>query len=255
MGRRGKKRDEDSTTNVGATMTVSLFLILLTFFILLNSIAVLDDRKVREAIGSLTGSFGSLSGGLSPLDTGTSIMPSSSPMIDPKVDLEQLLLSVDEMVLSQVRVEKDRNRDTVVIGERDLFHENRHTFISPISPLLNRLCRFIRQGRYQIEIVGHTDDQSGEEKGYRSNWELSSLMALQVLKYFIKQGGIAPERLTAYGRSDLSPVLSNSTRDSRARNRRIEIVLEYKAPAYAKRAFTDKPAGVFTYKRFNFKVF
>mgnify|MGYP003330134218 FL=1 len=39
-------------------MFVSLGLILLAFFIALNAMAVLDDSKTREAIGSLTGEFG-----------------------------------------------------------------------------------------------------------------------------------------------------------------------------------------------------
>jgi chemotaxis protein MotB len=51
-------------------MTVALFLILLTFFVLLCSIAVIDEEKTRVAIGSLIGSFGSLPKGLSPLEHG-----------------------------------------------------------------------------------------------------------------------------------------------------------------------------------------
>jgi hypothetical protein len=40
-----KKRTYDGPElNVGAIMTISLFLILLTFFVLLNSIAVIDER-------------------------------------------------------------------------------------------------------------------------------------------------------------------------------------------------------------------
>ena len=62
--------DDESKVDVGPLMTVCLFLILLTFFVLLNSIAVIDERKKIRAIGSLLGAFGSLHGGLSPLKTG-----------------------------------------------------------------------------------------------------------------------------------------------------------------------------------------
>jgi len=255
VGRRKKRADDESKADVGATMTVSLFLILLTFFILLNSIAVLDDRKIREAIGSLTGSFGSLPGGLSPLSTGDSIMPSSSPLIPQRVNLEQLLVTLDEHILSDVKVEKGRDQETITIGERVLFHEFGHKLKPTSSPVLDRVTDLIREGRYQIDIVGHTDGRSGNEKGYESNWELSCLMAIAVLKYFTGEERIAPERLTAYGRGDLVPIGDNSTRQSRARNRRVQIVLKYKAPAYTKRAFSGEPSGIFTYKRFNFRVF
>lgn len=250
-----KKTEEEKGADVGATMTVSLFLILLTFFILLNSIAVLDDRKVRKAMGSLTGSFGSFPGGLSALNTGESIMPESSPMISPKVDLQQLLLSLDEQILSHVKIDKGNDRDTVVIEESDLFHENSHTLKNTSLPLLNKMALYMQNGNYMVEICGHTDDQSGKEKGYRSNWELSSLMAIEVLKYLIEKGQIAPERLSAYGRGGLSPNGSNDTRQSRAKNRRVEIIFKYKTPAYTKRIFSSRHKGIFTYKRFNFKVF
>ncbi|MEE8399608.1 MAG: OmpA family protein [Desulfobacterales bacterium] len=254
MGKK-KKAAEDEPVNVGAAMTVSLFLILLTFFILLNSIAVFDDEKIRIALGSLTGSFGSFPGGLSALNTGGSIMPESSPLTGQKVDLERLLSALDEKNQGRIELKKEADQDIITIDEKALFHENRHLLKIESSPLLDRLCAFIRQEDYLVEIVGHTGTRPGEEKGYRSNWELSSLMAVQVAEYFIKKGLIAPERLAAYGRGSQSPIASSHTRQSRAQNRRIEIILKFKVPPYQMRMFREKPAGIFTYKRFNFKVF
>ena len=87
MRRKRNETDENKAADVGLVMTVSLFLILLTFFILLNSIAILDERKVRVAIGSLIGAFGSLPGGLSPMKSGESIMPPTSPMMQREMDV------------------------------------------------------------------------------------------------------------------------------------------------------------------------
>lgn len=255
MGRRKKKIKEDAPIDVGAAMTVSLFLILLTFFILLNSIAVLDDRKIRVAIGSLTGSFGSFPGGLSALNTGGSIMPESSPLMSQQINLERLLSALDEETKGRIEIRHEEDQDSITIAAEGLFRENRHNLKAASLPLLDRLCAFIRHKEYMVEIVGHTGARPGEEKGYRSNWELSSLMAIQVLEYFIKKGRIAPERLAAYGRGSQSPVASSDTRQSRAQNRRIEIILKFKVPPYAKRIFKGKPAGIITYKRFDFKVF
>lgn len=255
MGRRKRKIEEEAPIDVGATMTVSLFLILLTFFILLNSIAVFDDRKIRVAIGSLTGSFGSFPGGLSALNTGGSIMPESSPLMSQQIDLERLLSALDGKTKGRIEIKNEEDQDSITIDAEGLFRENRHNLKAGSLPLLDRLCAFIRQKEYMVEIVGHTGARPGEEKGYRSNWELSSLMAIQVLEYFIKKGRIAPERLAAYGRGSQSPVASSDTRQSRAKNSRIEIILKFKVPPYAKRIFKGKPAGIITYKRFDFKVF
>jgi chemotaxis protein MotB len=254
MARRKKMAENEKAADVGAIMTICLFLILLTFFILLNSIGVRDDRKVRVAIGSLTGAFGSFPGGLSAFNTGDSIMPDSSPMIEQKVDLSQLIIALDQDVLSQITFGKEKDKEVISIAENALFKADHHTLKSDSLPLLNRLSRLIREGQYPVDIIGYTDNELDKEKGYESNRELSGLMAVEVIKYLIDKGQIAPERLTALGRGDQSPVASNDTPESRAQNRRIEIILNYKAPVYVQRAFTDNSPSIFTYKRFNFKV-
>ena len=66
MAKRSRGVENDSGSNVGLVMMLSLFLILLTFFILLNSIATMDERRTRVAIGSLMGAFGIFKGGTSP---------------------------------------------------------------------------------------------------------------------------------------------------------------------------------------------
>ncbi|MCU0594180.1 MAG: hypothetical protein MUC98_01780, partial [Desulfobacterota bacterium] len=67
MGNRRRNIEEPTGGDGGLTLTVSLFLILLVFFILLCSIAIIDQARVRLAIGSLVGSFGSFHAGMSPL--------------------------------------------------------------------------------------------------------------------------------------------------------------------------------------------
>ena len=60
----GKKKKETIEEGGGSFMMmfVTLSLILLAFFILLNSLAVLDAKKKRMALGSLLGSFGIMPG-------------------------------------------------------------------------------------------------------------------------------------------------------------------------------------------------
>jgi hypothetical protein len=84
---------------------------------------------------------------------------------------------------------------------------------------------------------------------------MSAIMALKVVKYFVSQCGVTPDRLTAYGCGSNRPITSNESIESRAANRRVEIDLKYKAPAYIKRIFIKNPAGFFTYKKFDFKIF
>ena len=223
---------------------------------MLNSIAVLDENKIRIALGSLVGAFGGLPGGLSPFGTGEYVLPPSAPMINTELSLEQLLghMSNNKFYEGKITVVPAKNGKMITINDIVLFNQE-HNINPSIFPFLERLSGLINRGDYQVEIAGHTDNTPPREKGYQSNWELSALTAMRVLKYFVTKGGISPERLTAYGCSSYVPIVSNDTRLLRSQNERVEIILNYNAPAYIKRIFKKRPSGFFTYRKFDFKIF
>ncbi len=76
-----------------------------------------------------------------------------------------------------------------------------------------------------IGIEGHTDNVPIRHSGWKSNWELSSGRALSVLHYLVDKEGIAPQRISAIGYGEYRPVASNSSREGRQANRRVEIVI------------------------------
>jgi len=259
MAKKKKKTETEGPPDIGMVMTVSLFLILLTFFILLNSIAVIDESRTLAAIGSLIGAFGALPGGMSPLADGTSILPPTAPLAEEELTVEQILAVMTKGRIAhpvgEIEVTEIKGGEVITISAKALFAENNLKINTSIQPFLNRLGSFINRADYAVEIIGHTDGGSSQEKGYKSNWEQSALMAMEVLKYFVSNSQIAAERLTAYGYGGNRPVASNDTVHSRAGNRRVEIVLKYRAPDYVKRIFKKKSSSYFTYKKFDFKIF
>lgn len=258
MGKRKKRNDDDSGANIGMVMTVSLFLILLTFFILLNSIAVIDDNRTRLAIGSLIGAFGGLPGGLSPVESGKSALPPTAPIIEEELTLEQIMSYVKrdlKELEGDIKLETIGGQKRIIINEEGLFMRNGFNIKPSAQTLLDKLGQIISKGSFPVEIAGYTDNAIHPEKGYKSDWEISAIMALKVLNYFVSQCGILPNRITAYGSGSNHPVTSNESIQSRAQNRRVEIDLKYNAPAYIKRIFKKNPAGFFTYKKFDFKIF
>ncbi len=76
----------------------------------------------------------------------------------------------------------------------------------------------------QIEVQGHTDNEAIATAAFPSNWELSAGRAGAVIRYFEKLG-MAPNRLQAAGYADTRPLDTNATREGRARNRRVEIIV------------------------------
>ena len=85
---------------------------------------------------------------------------------------------------------------------------------------------FIRQNNQHISIRGYTDsDPPPPGSHYADNWELSTMRAVSVLRVLL-DGGLEPVRLSATGFADMNPVQPNTTEENKAKNRRVEFVLE-----------------------------
>lgn len=76
-----------------------------------------------------------------------------------------------------------------------------------------------------IKIGGHTDNIPIATEQYPSNWELSSARAASVVR-FLHEHGLVDHELLATGYADTKPVASNDNAEGRAKNRRVEIVIE-----------------------------
>jgi len=72
-----------------------------------------------------------------------------------------------------------------------------------------------------IEIQGHTDSQGSDSY----NLKLSQARAESVKEYLVKNHGIDPQRLIARGYGETKPVAPNTTKEGRAKNRRVEFVI------------------------------
>jgi len=74
-------------------------------------------------------------------------------------------------------------------------------------------------------VAGHTDNVPIKNAKFRSNWELSTARAVEVVQLLLT-GGMKPQVLGAAGYAESDPVVANDTPEHKAQNRRIEIVLE-----------------------------
>jgi chemotaxis protein MotB len=74
-----------------------------------------------------------------------------------------------------------------------------------------------------IQVEGHTDDQPIRTMKYPSNWELSTMRAVNILRYIQDNSGIPANRLVAVGFAEYQPTVSNETPEGRRMNRRIVI--------------------------------
>ncbi len=77
-----------------------------------------------------------------------------------------------------------------------------------------------------VLIEGHTDNVPYSGKGpLKGNWDLSTKRATAIVNQLLENPNILPQNLTAAGRGQYLPIAPNATREGRAANRRIEVVL------------------------------
>ena len=113
------------------------------------------------------------------------------------------------------------------LPESMLFAPGNEQLLPAGLPSLNTLKDlFLIQNQQRIHIRGYTDDSPLPPGArFRDNWEFSALRAAQVLRHLLAHG-IEPWRLTATGFGELEPIFPNTTEENRAKNRRVEFVLE-----------------------------
>ncbi len=113
-----------------------------------------------------------------------------------------------------------------LLTDKLLFASGKATLSTAGYPLLEKISSLLQIDRvHPIAVEGNTDNVPIHTSEFESNWELSAARASTVVNFLIGQG-VSASRLSAIGYAEEHPIASNSTAAGRARNRRVEIVLQ-----------------------------
>jgi chemotaxis protein MotB len=125
----------------------------------------------------------------------------------------------------KLQVEIRENRMIVRLGDKILFDPGKTDLKPEGKEALTQVTAVLKdlQNR-NFQVAGHTDNVPIKSKKFRSNWDLSTARAVEVLNYMVG-AGMEAKRVSAAGYADQSPVAPNDTPDNMAKNRRIEITL------------------------------
>jgi len=210
-------------------------LLLLIFFILLFSLSTLDPTKFEESFGSIKGAMGGDKTD-APAVEGKGESGRMHEIV--KMRMEQIEAQkqsfneirsflVEQGVEGEISAVLDEGVITLSLPANVLFGQFEDSMSAENTKILDVLAAvFVKKMDQNIDIRGYTDNQVPPEGlRFKDNWELSALRAVSVLRYFLSKG-IESTRLTATGFADLHPLLPNTTEENRARNRRVEFVLE-----------------------------
>ena len=93
------------------------------------------------------------------------------------------------------------------------------------AQVLSRLALVFKPIGNPLRVEGHTDNRPISTYQFQSNWELSGARAGTVVRTMIA-GGIKPTRVRGDMYADTRPRTTNGTEAGRAKNRRVEIIVE-----------------------------
>ena len=115
---------------------------------------------------------------------------------------------------------------TVTLPNSILFDSGKASLRQATSTELDHIRSVLRQ-KYPgklIDVIGHTDSDPIKKSKWKDNWELSAQRALTVARYLIKRG-IPEDKIRAVGCGESRPIASNANASGKAKNRRVEIVV------------------------------
>ena len=141
-----------------------------------------------------------------------------------KRDLERKLKG--QIANDQVSLRMSEGGLVIVLSDQILFDSGKAEIKQQAYSVLDQVSSVIKKDvpSKKIGISGHSDNVPITHSQWKSNWELSSARALNVLHYMEKEG-VNPDRLSATGYGEYRPVESNNTDKGRAANRRVEILI------------------------------
>lgn len=153
------------------------------------------------------------------------IMNSREQLARAKAELEQKLQ--EELASGNLSVAMQDRGLVVTMLDRILFDSGKAQLKTTSRGTLDKVAGVLKDkvGDHMIQVEGHTDNEPIKYSGWRSNWELSTARATEVIHYFVSERSLIPEGLAATGYGEFHPVADNATPDGRMKNRRVEIVI------------------------------
>jgi len=114
----------------------------------------------------------------------------------------------------------------IILSDDVLFDSGKAEVKDAADPVLDKVTQIIKKKvpDKNIGVSGHTDNVPITHSQWKSNWELSTSRATNVLHSLVERG-VLPGKLSATGYGKHRPRASNKTEEDRSKNRRVEIVI------------------------------
>lgn len=218
--------------------------LLLCFFVLLYSMSTIDQQKWLQIVQSFnpdavqevtenTGNNGQIADPTDPVDPG---QKDQNVITQKQVDeaLEQLYLDLQRYISQQGAAENisvtkgggyvfiSFNDAVFFDGDSYVLRKDGEEVLADVGALLGKAAPAIDE----LRVLGHTAQGDPNKPNNPSTDRfLSSNRATVVLVYLQKMDILDPARMISMGYGQFRPVAENDTREGRAKNRRVELIV------------------------------
>ena len=227
---RKKKKKIDINSNAWLETYADAITLVLTFFILLYSMSSVDSKKLQELSNALQNV---LKGNINLED-----MVDTDQVNEEEIDIDELEEQMQDDLIKKlneiigknsftetVKVREQYNGVVLQLDETILFDSGKADLKDNSQRVLNMVAKIIEDLPNDVLIEGNTDDVPINNSNFKSNWELSTARAVNVVKYFVSEKNINPKRFSAKGYGEYNPLVKNNSQENRAINRRVDILI------------------------------
>lgn len=247
------KKHEEHISEAWLVPYADILTLLLALFIVLFASSTVDQKKLEQMSAVFNQVF---DGGIGVLDS-----PSPTPPIDiasPEVTEEMKKYAEDQKQLQQTQAkveeliavnELENQFETKMTDEGLLITIRDSVLFQPgsaqISPEQITIAQQLAQllsfnPERNVIITGHTDNVPINNPEFSSNMELSAIRAVNFLSTIVDSNSALDSKyFSVRGFGENIPIASNDTAENRAKNRRVEVLVQ---PLVAEDG-TDLPAG------------
>src|SRR5690625_1211392 len=261
MLRKKRNKKDEKIDDSWLLPYADMLTLLLALFIVLFAMSEIDVKKFEQLSYIFQTEFTS---GAGVVDEGISIVPEDEPIDtnkkedkedDDKLDQKANEKDSEEDELAKLRgleFEKLRsmqqeleeyislNSLTEVLGTRltgegllitirtDITFDSGKANVKPQGQeIAKKIAQFLNTDPPQeIVVSGHADDIPISTQEFGSNWELSSMRAIQFMYLLLDQSNIDPKWFSARGFGEYRPNVPNTSDENRAKNRRVEVLIQ-----------------------------
>jgi len=226
--------------------------LLFAFFVVLYSTSQMDNKKVVQVSAAIHGAFQEL-GVFSGSAQGSVLRVEAAPpgqvqvVLGPDqlagtqigdqigtggegLDVDRLKRELQEALGDQIKrheVEMHVTPEGLVVSLREVgfFASGNAELLPDGQAPLGRIAHILNTKGFQIRVEGHTDNVPIHTSRFKSNWELSTARATEVVALLVERYEFNPMQVSAAGYSQFRPVASNETEEGRKTNRRVDLVV------------------------------